>query len=164
MVLPRRTVSLSLEWRCFLVIMHHIGTSVPAVFPAGQTVYGYCTRTGYTNWAGALLMALQYPWQNTPVPDIYVWFTDGYPEYSGDYVPQTTCDAACYDQTNSFFSDICNPLTNCPLSNGATGLQNLWTTLATPQVPPLFFWLFFFEFLTNGTPPIKGCVGCMHCS
>ncbi len=123
-----------LPLQCALTPSPFAGNSVTAVFPAGQTVYGYCTHTGYTNWAGALLMALQWPWAGVPVPDIYIWFTDGYPEYSGDYVPQTICDAACYDQTNTFFSDLCNPLSKCPLSNGATGLTNLWLTVATPQV------------------------------
>jgi hypothetical protein len=51
--------------------------SVTAVFPASTSVPGYCTNMGYTNWASALLMAAQWPWKGVPVPDIYVWFTDG---------------------------------------------------------------------------------------
>jgi hypothetical protein len=53
------------------------GGTVTGVFPSGTQVGGYCTNTGYTNWAAALYLAAQWPWAGVPVPDIYIWFTDG---------------------------------------------------------------------------------------
>lgn len=103
--------------------------------PEGRNVCPYCTNMAGTNWGAALIKAGSFAWsvpQGEQV-DIFLWFTDGYPEYANVHVPQTTCSYTCYDfrSTNTFWSDICTNAagnydsSECPLGNGAKGLSNL---------------------------------------
>jgi len=98
------------------------GNTVTGVFPSGTQVGGYCTNTGYTNWAAALYLAAQWPWNGVPV-DIFIWFTDGFPEYSSSYFPQTQCASTCYANNNAYFSDICSASAPCTLGCPNAGGQ-----------------------------------------
>jgi hypothetical protein len=106
------------------------GSTVTGVYPAGTQVKGYCTNTGTTNWAAALYLAAQWSWAGVPVPDIYIWFTDGFPEYSSTVFPQTQCASTCYSNGNPFFSDICSGPT-CTLGCG-TGLSCVTDSSSRP--------------------------------
>lgn len=108
------------------------GGTVTGVFPTGTQVQGYCLGTGFTNWAAALYLAAQWPW-NGFVVDIHIWFTDGFPEFSANYFPQTSCASTCYSNGNAFFSDICSATTApCTLGCGGAGVSCVADTQARP--------------------------------